>query len=115
VRVDRWQYLIVLGACLLITAPLEIFGKGVYRQPRRVVYAVPPIAVAFLLWDAVAVGAHVWWYNPRFILGVVAPGNLPLEEILFFIVIPLCGLLAYSAVESLLSVLRRRNTEVESR
>ena len=30
---DRWQYLIVLGACLLITAPLEIFGAGVYRQP----------------------------------------------------------------------------------
>jgi lycopene cyclase domain-containing protein len=114
-RVDHWQYLGVLGACLLITAPLEMFGTGVYRQPRRAAYAVLPIAVAFLLWDAIAVGAHVWWYNPRFILGLLAPGNLPLEEILFFIVIPLCGLLAYSAVDSLLSVLRRRHTEVESR
>ncbi|MDT5222550.1 MAG: hypothetical protein QOF15_4655, partial [Mycobacterium sp.] len=28
---DRWQYLIVLGLCLAITAPLEIFGPGVYR------------------------------------------------------------------------------------
>ena len=32
---DRWQYLIVLGLCLAITAPLEFFGAGVYRQPRR--------------------------------------------------------------------------------
>jgi lycopene cyclase domain-containing protein len=72
VRVDRWQYLIVLGACLLITAPLELFGRGVYRQPRRAVYAVLPVAVVFLLWDATAVAAHVWWYNPRFILGVIA-------------------------------------------
>jgi hypothetical protein len=28
---DRWQYLIVLAACLAITLPLEIFGDGVYR------------------------------------------------------------------------------------
>lgn len=41
---DRWQYLIVLGACLLITAPLEFFGKGVYRQPRRLAAAVLPVA-----------------------------------------------------------------------
>ncbi len=28
---DRWQYLIVLAACLAITAPLEVFGAGVYK------------------------------------------------------------------------------------
>ncbi|MGB0972551.1 MAG: lycopene cyclase domain-containing protein, partial [Mycobacterium sp.] len=39
---DRWQYLIVLGACLLITAPLELFGDGVYRQPRRLLAALVP-------------------------------------------------------------------------
>jgi hypothetical protein len=45
----------------------------------------------------------------------MAPGNLPLEEILFFLVIPVCGLLAYSAVDSLLAVLRRRDAEVKHR
>ena len=29
---DRWQYLMVLGACLLLTAPLEWLGSGVYRH-----------------------------------------------------------------------------------
>ncbi len=112
---DRWQYLIVLGACLLITAPLEVFGRGVYRQPGRVAAAILPVAAVFLIWDAIAVAANVWWYNPRYILGVIAPGDLPLEELLFFLVIPLCGLLTYSAVDSLLSVLRRRGGKVEHR
>ena len=54
---DRWQYLIVLAACLAITLPLEIFGDGVYRQPWRVVRAVLPVAAVFLVWDEVAIGA----------------------------------------------------------
>ena len=109
---DRWQYLIVLGACLLITAPLESFGGGVYRQPRRVAAAVLPVAAVFLIWDAIAVAARVWSYNPRYILGLMLPGKVPLEEVLFFLVIPVCGLLTYSAVDSLLSVLRERHTKV---
>ena len=72
---DRWQYLIVLGACLLITAPLEAFGSGVYRQPRRVAAAVLPVAAVFLIWDAIAVAAHVWSYNPRYILGLISRGS----------------------------------------
>jgi lycopene cyclase domain-containing protein len=110
--VDRWQYLIVLGACLLITAPLELFGSGVYRQPRRVAAAVLPVAAVFLIWDAIAVAAHVWSYSPRYILGLMLPGEVPLEEVLFFLVIPVCGLLTYSAVDSLLSGLRERHTKV---
>jgi lycopene cyclase domain-containing protein len=106
--VDRWQYLIVLGACLVLTLPLEIFGKGVYRQPRRLAAAVLPVALVFLIWDAIAVAADVWTYNPRYILGLIGPGDLPLEELMFFVVIPLCGLLTYSAVDAMLSVLRRR-------
>jgi lycopene cyclase domain-containing protein len=105
--VDRWQYLLVLGACLLVTAPLEMLGRGVYRQPRRLIAAVLPVALVFLIWDAVAVAAQVWWYNPRYILGLVAPGGLPLEEVLFFLVIPVCGLLTYSAVDALLPLFRR--------
>ena len=110
---DRWQYLIVLGACLFITAPLELLGSGVYRQPGRVAAAIWPVAAVYLIWDAIAVAAHVWAFNPRYILGALAPGDLPVEEVLFFVVIPLCALLTYSAVDSMLSVLRRRFAEVK--
>lgn len=105
---DRWQYFIVLGACLLITAPLEFFGAGVYRRPRRLAVALLPAAAVFLVWDVVAVAGDVWWYNPAFITGIIAPGDLPIEEVLFFVVIPLCGLLTYNAVDTILAALRGR-------
>ena len=103
---DRWQYLIVLGACLLITAPLEVFGEGVYRQARRAAFAVLPVAAVFVVWDAVAIAAQIWTYNPRFVTGLELPGSLPIEELLFFVVIPLCGLLTYNAVDALLERFR---------
>jgi lycopene cyclase domain-containing protein len=105
---DRWQYLIVLAACLAITAPLEMFGAGVYRQPWRTARSVLPVAVVFLLWDEVAIAAHVRTYNPGYITGLEIPFRVPIEEVLFFVVIPLCALLTYSAVTAILDRVNRR-------
>jgi hypothetical protein len=35
--------------------------------------------------------------------------GMPIEELVFFIVVPICGLLTYEAVGYVLSVLRRRS------
>jgi lycopene cyclase domain-containing protein len=106
--IDRWQYLILLGLCLVITAPLELFGTGVYRQPRRLVCAVVPVAAVFLVWDAVATAARVWTYNRRYITGIEIPFRVPIEEVLFFVVIPLCALLTYNAVTAILDRSKRQ-------
>lgn len=98
---DRWQYLMVLAACLLVTAPLEFFGPGVYRQPRRTLRAVVPVALVFVVWDAFAIAGHVWSYNPQYVTGIELPFGLPVEEVLFFVVIPLCGLLTFNAVNAM--------------
>lgn len=103
---DRWQYLVILAACLVITAPLEFLGTGVYRQPRRAARAILPVALVFIVWDVLAIANHVWTYNPRYITGIDV-GPLPLEELLFFLVIPICGLLTYSAVEGILARVAR--------
>jgi lycopene cyclase domain-containing protein len=108
VTVDRWQYLLVLVACLALTAPLEFFGRGVYRQAWRLVRAVLPVAAVFVGWDAIAIAGHVWSYNPRYVTGIELPFAIPLEELLFFVVIPICALLTYSAVSAILR--RRRHT-----
>jgi len=105
---EKWQYLIVLGLCLAVTAPLEFFGPGVYRQPRRLVRAVLPVAAAFLVWDTVAIRAGVWTYNDAYITAVHLPFRVPIEEALFFVVIPLCALLTYNAVTAILDRSRRR-------
>ncbi len=99
---DHWQYLLVLAACLVITAPLEFLGPGVYRQTKRAAAAVLPVAAVFVVWDLIAIAADVWTYNPDYITGLELPGRMPVEELLFFIVIPLCGLLTYNAVSGLL-------------
>ena len=103
---DRWQYLLLLGGCLLITLPLEILGDGVYRQPLRLVRSLAPVALVFLVWDAIAISLHIWHYTPRYVSGINVP-FMPLEEFLFFLVIPLCGLLTYSAVSTILGMLQR--------
>jgi lycopene cyclase domain-containing protein len=111
---DHWQYLLVLAACLVITAPLEFLGSGVYRQPWRTVCAVIPVALIFVVWDAIAIAAEVWTYNPLYVSGIELLGRLPVEELLFFVVIPLCGLLTYNAVDGLLGRLRRSRSRSEA-
>ena len=108
--IDHYQYLLVLLACLLLTAPLEVFGSGVYRQARRAAAALVPVAVVFVVWDVLAINGGVWSYNPRYMTGWHI-GALPVEEMLFFLVIPLCGLLTYSAVSAILSWVSRRRAD----
>lgn len=104
----RWQYLLLLAACLAITVPLEVFNPGVYRRPWQVVRAVLPVAAVFLVWDELAIAAHVWTYNPAYIVGRYLPVRVPIEEVLFFLVIPVCGLLTYNAVNAIIDRVNRR-------
>ncbi|WP_236792883.1 lycopene cyclase domain-containing protein [Amycolatopsis sp. GM8] len=99
---DHWQYLLLLAACLLVTLPLELTGSRVYRQPVRLARAVLPAAVVFLVWDVIAIAAGVWNYNPRYLVGLTLPFGVPLEEALFFLVVPVCGLLTFETVERML-------------
>ncbi|KZS76813.1 lycopene cyclase [Mycobacterium kansasii] len=105
---DHWQYLLVLAACLAITAPLEFFGNGIYRQPLRLLKAVLPVAAVFLVWDEIAVAAGIWTYDARYISGLSVPFRVPVEEVLFFVVIPICALLTYNAVSTILDRRSRR-------
>jgi lycopene cyclase domain-containing protein len=52
----------------------------------------------FTAWDLYAVARHQWTYDPAQLVGVRFPGALPLEEVLFFLVVPTCAVLAFEAV-----------------
>lgn len=101
---DRFQYLLLMGACLLITLPLEfVLGARVWRHPRRLWAAMWPPILIFVVWDVVAIARHHWTYNERYITGWELPGDLPIEELVFFVVVPVCALLTYEAVRQVLS------------
>lgn len=107
------EYLLVLAGCVLVTLPLEfILGARVYRRPARLAAVVLPVAAVFYVWDLVAIARGHWWFNPARTSGVLLPGGVPLEEALFFLVIPLCGLLTYEAVGAVLARRRSRRVEV---
>jgi lycopene cyclase domain-containing protein len=96
--VDRFQYLLLMGACVVITLPLElVFGARVWRRPRRLLGALAVPVLLFLTWDAVAIARHHWRYSHRYTTGWDLPLHLPVEELVFFVVIPLCALLTYDA------------------
>lgn len=92
-------YLAILAGCLVGTAPLEVFlHVHVYAQWRRLLATLAPIVVIFVGWDVYAIHRGQWSYDERYLVGVTLPGRLPLEELLFFLVIPTCAVLTYEAV-----------------
>lgn len=104
--VSHWFYLTLLGACLVVTLPLELLGARVWRQPRRLAATVVPVAVVFSLIDGLEVAQGLWRYNPRLTSGVRILG-LPVEEVAFFVVIPICALLTYETVRHRRELLAR--------
>jgi lycopene beta-cyclase len=88
-----------MAACVLVTLPLElVLHARVYRRLRRLLLTLLPVLAVFLVWDAVSIHAGFWSY--RRLTGVRA-GNLPIEEIVFFVVVPICSLLTFEAVRRL--------------
>jgi lycopene beta-cyclase len=99
---DRYHYLLVLAACLIVTLPLElVLGARVYRRPRRLLITLLVAMTPFVLWDLVGIARGHWSFSDRFTLGVDLPGGMPLEELLFFVVVPICALLTHQAVKRL--------------
>ena len=95
---EHWSYVAMLAFCLIGTLPLiALFRLPVLRQPRRLLLTIVLAGGPFLLWDLCATAAGQW----RFDAAQTLPwrvARLPLEEIGFFVVIPLVSVLTYESV-----------------
>ena len=97
-----------MAGCLLLTLPLEFaFDARVYRRPRRVLRAMAVPFVLFVAWDAWAIARGTWGFSDRFTTGWTLPLDVPVEELSFFVAVPLCTLLTYESVKTVLRWLRR--------
>jgi len=98
--VSHLAYLGVLAFVLLGSAWLEVVLRTrVLARWRRLLLALAPVVVVFVLWDAYAVSAGHWTFDPARTTGIRL-GTLPLEEVLFFVVVPVAAVLTLEAVRA---------------
>ncbi len=94
-------YVAMLAFCVVGTLPLELVLRvGVYRRVRRLALSVAPVLVVFVAWDLYAIAQGHWTFDPAQTLGLVLPGGLPVDELAFFLVVPLAAVLTLEAVRA---------------
>lgn len=104
----QWSYVAMLAFCLVGTVPLAyVFGLTVFRQVRRLSLTVLLAGTPYLVWDLWATHVGHWWFSASQTLPPRVFG-LPLEEIAFFVVIPLVSILTYEGVTAARSGVRWR-------
>ncbi|MTA17000.1 MAG: lycopene cyclase domain-containing protein [Actinobacteria bacterium] len=72
----------------------------VLRRYKQAIKAILPISLIFIVWDAYAIASGHWWFDKEQILGIFGPFGIPLEEYLFFTVVPLAAILTIEAVRT---------------
>lgn len=77
------------------------FDKRVhyYQSWKYLVPATLIVAAIFIIWDVIFTAMYVWQFNPTYYLGIKLLG-LPIEEWLFFVVIPFASIFIYECLNA---------------
>ena len=96
----EWTYAGMLLFVLVATLPLELaLHTRVYARRKRLALTLLCVAPVFIVWDYLATGAGHWSFADALTHGP-AVGSLPVEELLFFVVVPIASVLTLEAVRS---------------
>jgi lycopene cyclase domain-containing protein len=93
-------YFIILAASL--AGPLALsFDKKVafYKNWKYLFPAMIIPASLYIVWDIYFTKIGVWSFNEDYITGIKI-SNLPLEEVLFFLIVPYCCVFIYACIRS---------------
>lgn len=98
---QHFAYLAILLGILAGTMWLEFAARTrVLRRAGRLLLSIVPGLVVFVVWDIYAIANEHWTFDTESTTGVLLAGQLPVEELLFFLVIPLAAILTFEAVQS---------------
>ena len=70
---------------------------GFHEHYKHAVISIILAAIPFIIWDVIVTEIGHWSFNLEFISGLKVI-NLPIEEILFFIIIPFCCTFTWNAL-----------------
>ena len=107
-ELSNWSYVAMLLFVIVGSWWLEFaFKIKVLRRPRILISAIFPVSIFFLLWDAFAINQNHWTFDRNQILGIFGPLNIPLEEYLFFLIIPMAAVLTLEGVKVVMKRVKR--------
>ncbi len=93
------EYFLVLLACFAVPFIKSFSTKiGFYTYPYRLAVSLIFPFIVFISWDLLAAWRGHWSFNEKYISGLKIM-NLPVEEILFFFIIPFCALFTWEVVK----------------
>ncbi len=98
---SQLEYSFVLIFCIIIPLLFTIFYKPFKQNQQRLKFSLISIflsSIYFLVWDVFATFYGHWSFNPDYILGFYI-FNLPMEEVLFFFIIPFCCLFVWECLK----------------
>ena len=79
-----------------------VFKLRVLRDPKRLGKTILATTPLFILWDAYAIENRHWAFGEGLTTGIIGPLGVPLEEYLFFLIIPIASVLTLEGVKSFL-------------
>lgn len=99
-------YLLLDGLILLFPIVFSFDSRIHYFEKwRSVLFASFIVAVPFLIWDFIFTENGFWGFNSDYLIGLNI-GNLPIEEVLFFFVVPFACTFIYECCKFLFQSLR---------
>ena len=93
-------YLYVLIASVSIPFAFTVFYLDVIKRWRDFLISTSIVAFVFLIWDALFTRAGIWGFNEAYCLGLKL-FMMPIEEWLFFFVIPFCSVFTHFVLKHL--------------
>ena len=98
-------YLYILLVSVSVPLFYTIFVKDFIVYWNKFIISTSIIAILYLVWDAIFTQHGIWGFNHDYCLDLFIL-KLPLEEILFFFIIPFCSLFIHYAFYSVLPKFR---------
>ncbi len=94
----HYTYFIILFLTLLYPLLRSFEDKVQFNKKWKHLFpAILIAAIIFIAGDVWFVNKGIWWFNPDYITGIKII-NLPIEECLFFIIIPFSSLFIYEVL-----------------
>jgi lycopene cyclase domain-containing protein len=95
----KYTYMVLMGITLF--SPLVLsFDKRVhyYTRWKALFPSILPMFIVFIIWDVIFTRNNVWWFNKEYVIGWFI-AHLPLEEWLFFILVPFACVFIYDVIK----------------